>query len=108
MNPDHAQGFCQICAQCGKSFSQPSTFTFHQRTCSKTKKRLGETLAKAKEAWTAKKRRRVTMSQNDSVKPSVGPIAVEMADVLMTVVYGLPFSVLNAAHVLISAHRSAL
>ena len=61
--------FCEICPQCKKSFSQPSTFTHHQRNCSKTKKRLSNALAKAKETWIVKKRRRIVTREVDGVLP---------------------------------------
>jgi hypothetical protein len=44
---------------CGRSFSQPSALKYHQRSCSKAKKRLCGALVKAKEAWSDRKRRRV-------------------------------------------------
>jgi len=61
--------FCEICPQCRKSFSQPTTFTHHQRNCSKTKKRLSDALAKAKEKWIVKKRRRIFTLEDDNVLP---------------------------------------
>lgn len=47
-----------IC-QCGRSFSQHGALHYHQRSCAKTKKRLVGALAKAKEAWSSRKKRRV-------------------------------------------------
>jgi hypothetical protein len=47
----------QTCT-CGRTFSQPGAFIYHQRSCSKSKKCLVGALAVAKEAW-ANKRRRV-------------------------------------------------
>jgi hypothetical protein len=81
MDPDRTLPFCEICTQCGKSFSGPSTFTHHQRTCSKTKKRLGETLAKAKETWRAKKKCHIVSSQSDSVEV-VGAMTVDSDTVI--------------------------
>ena len=46
---------------CGRSFYQDSALTKHQRTCSKTKKRLSSALEKAKEVWRGKKRRRMSI-----------------------------------------------
>ena len=45
---------------CGRSFQQDSALTKHQRTCSKTKKRLSSALETAKEVWRDKKRRRTS------------------------------------------------
>jgi hypothetical protein len=42
---------------CGRSFKLANAFSNHQRQCKKTKKRLSSALDKAKELWTAKKRR---------------------------------------------------
>ena len=42
---------------CGRTFIQPSALHYHQRSCTKTKKRLAGALSKAKEAWGRKKRR---------------------------------------------------
>jgi hypothetical protein len=37
----------------------PQAFTYHKRSCEKTKKRLSGALEKAKEVWQANKRRRM-------------------------------------------------
>jgi len=55
--------FCETCV-CGKTFSQPGTFTHHKRICSKTKKRLAEALVKAREVWSSRKKRRTGTSEN--------------------------------------------
>jgi hypothetical protein len=47
----------QTCS-CGRTFSQPGPFIYHQRSCSKSKKRLVGALALAKEAWVNHKRKR--------------------------------------------------
>jgi hypothetical protein len=51
---------------CGRSFSVPSAFTNHSRTCGKTKKRLSSALEKAKEAWTLRKQRRLDLGDSKS------------------------------------------
>jgi hypothetical protein len=52
----------ETCA-CGRSFSQPSAYTNHNKNCPKSKKRLSGALAAAKEAWELRKRRRVTQGE---------------------------------------------
>jgi hypothetical protein len=49
---------CQLCV-CGRSFLQLGALNYHKRTCAKTKKRFSSALEKAKESWSAKKRRRL-------------------------------------------------
>jgi hypothetical protein len=44
---------------CGRTFSTPSAFQFHQRSCKKSKKRLAGALTKAREVWSIRKRRRL-------------------------------------------------
>jgi hypothetical protein len=43
---------------CGRTFLLPQAYTFHKRSCQKTKKRLASALEKAKECWQAKKRQK--------------------------------------------------
>jgi hypothetical protein len=50
------QHFSETC-HCGRVFSQTYAFTNHERTCKKSKKRLSDALAKAKQIYQAKKRR---------------------------------------------------
>jgi hypothetical protein len=50
--------YSQYCS-CGKSFSLPGALKYHQRTCSRAKKRLAGVLAKAREAWNDRKKRRI-------------------------------------------------
>jgi hypothetical protein len=50
---------------CGRSFKLANAFSNHQRQCQKTKKRLSSALGKAKELWTAKKRRCVDQPSQD-------------------------------------------
>lgn len=58
--------FEKLLCVCGRSFAQPSALKKHQRSCNKSKKRLAGALAKAKELWTARKRRRI----DDSTCPN--------------------------------------
>lgn len=44
---------------CGKEFTQLNAYNRHQRSCTKTKKRLSGALEKAKAIWDAKKHRRL-------------------------------------------------
>jgi hypothetical protein len=57
---------------CGCTLTSTHGYTNHQRNCSKTKKRLSSTLAKAREVRDAKKRRITGLVQ-------LGPIAEEVA-----------------------------
>lgn len=50
--------WCQVCI-CGRTFSVQQAYTYHKRSCEKTKKRLSGALEKAKEVWQANKRRRM-------------------------------------------------
>jgi hypothetical protein len=54
---DVPPAWSQACI-CGRVFSVPQAYTFHKRSCQKTKKRLSCALEKAKEVWQAKKRRK--------------------------------------------------
>jgi len=55
---DLPPAWSQICP-CGRTFSVPQAYTYHKRSCEKTKKRLSGALEKAKEIWRAKKRQKV-------------------------------------------------
>jgi len=48
---------------CGRVFSVPQAYSYHRRSCPKTRKRLSDALAKANEVWRAKKRQRIDGSQ---------------------------------------------
>jgi hypothetical protein len=63
--PDATAAFCETC-MCGRTFSQPGALHYHTRSCPKTKKRVSEALAKAKDAWTRKRRRLGTLSGDHS------------------------------------------
>ena len=55
---DLPPAWSQTCV-CGRAFSLPQTYTFHQRSCQRTKKRLLCALEKAKHVLQARKRRKV-------------------------------------------------
>ena len=55
--PSACQPF-EVCL-CGRTFAVPQAYTFHKRSCNKTKKRLSGALDKAKEIWQTKKRRKL-------------------------------------------------
>src|SRR5262247_1229805 len=63
----------QMCL-CGRSFSQPSAFNNHKRTCPKSRKRLSSALEKAKQLWSRKKRRRLDL--DEPIQPSAGLISM--------------------------------
>jgi hypothetical protein len=58
---------------CGRTFYQPQAYSFHQRNCKKTKKRLAGALEKAKEIWQAKKRRKIEGESPTEGLPVMGP-----------------------------------
>jgi hypothetical protein len=60
---DLPPAWSQTCV-CGRAFSLPQAYTFHQRSCQRTKKRLLGALEKVKDILQARKRRKV-----DSVLP---------------------------------------
>jgi len=55
---DLPPAWSQTCP-CGRTFSLPQAYTYHKRTCEKTKKRLSGALERAKIVWRAKKRQRL-------------------------------------------------
>lgn len=57
----------QVCS-CGRTFSVPQAYTYHKRSCQKTKKRLATALEKAKEVLHARKRQKTEgMAQNQEL-----------------------------------------
>lgn len=60
---------------CKRTFQQESALTKHQRTCPKTKKRLSSALAKAKEIWNGKKRRRTVGPVGETPDTTTLPVA---------------------------------
>jgi hypothetical protein len=69
---DLPPAWSQSCA-CGRTFSVPQAYTYHKRSCQKTKKRLFGALEKAREVWQAKKRQRMDQLENAAKDPSAGP-----------------------------------
>lgn len=54
---------------CGHVFTQLNTFNIHQRNCKKGRKRLAGALAKARELWSTRKRRRIDTTDADVPSP---------------------------------------
>ncbi len=48
---------------CGRVFSVPQAYSYHRRSCPKTRKRVSDALAKANEIWQAKKCQKIDGSQ---------------------------------------------
>ena len=59
---DLPPAWSQTCV-CGRTFSLPQAYAFHQRSCQRTKKRLVGALEKAKYILQARKRRKVKGSR---------------------------------------------
>jgi hypothetical protein len=55
---DLPPAWSQTCV-CGRTFSLPQAYAFHQRSCQRTKKRLLGALEKARDVLQARKRRKV-------------------------------------------------
>jgi len=69
--------YLTVCT-CGRTFAHLNAYGNHQRTCKKRKKHLSNALAKAKEAWTARKRSRREEGDKLTVStppPTFGPHA---------------------------------
>ncbi|KAI0064190.1 hypothetical protein BV25DRAFT_1800682 [Artomyces pyxidatus] len=65
---------------CGRSFLQPSALTHHQKSCTKSKKRLSSALANAKEAWMARKKARTVRDLSSTPIPTTLPESQEIED----------------------------
>jgi len=63
---DVLPAWSQACI-CGRVFSVPQAYTYHKRSCQKTKKRLSCALEMVKEVWQAKKRRKMEQMSRDEV-----------------------------------------
>lgn len=55
---DSSQG--HECNGCGRTFTQTNAFSYHLRTCKKSKVRLSSALATARENWTRLKKARLS------------------------------------------------
>ena len=64
---DLLAAWCQVCV-CGRTFSVPQAYTFHKRSCQKTKKRLSSALDKAKEVWQSKKHKKMEVTQSTTAE----------------------------------------
>jgi hypothetical protein len=64
---DLPSAWCQVCV-CGRTFSVLQAYTFHKRSCQKTKKRLSSALDKAKEVWKSKKHRKMEVVQTPAAE----------------------------------------
>jgi hypothetical protein len=70
---DLPPSWSQTCV-CGRAFSLPQAYTFHQRSCQRTKKRLLGALEKAKDILQARKRRKVeSVLPAQNLAPEAGP-----------------------------------
>ena len=79
---DVPPAWSQTCI-CGRIFSVPQAYTYHKRSCQKTKKRLSCALEKAKEVWQARKRRKTeeaTRIEETAGSPSNQNVAAEPLD----------------------------
>ena len=79
---DVPPAWSQACI-CGHIFSVPQAYTYHKRSCHKTKKRLSCALEKAKEVWQARKRRKTeeaTRIEETAVSSSNQEVAAQPPD----------------------------
>ena len=74
--------FSETCI-CGRTFSQHGPYNYHRRLCKTGNKRLSSALAKAKEIWSSRKRRRIhETSQGEN---HWSPTAEQSADLVVMV-----------------------
>jgi hypothetical protein len=66
---DFPAAWFETCA-CGRTFSVPQAFTYHKRSCDRTKKRLAVALDKAKDVWQAKKRQKTQEKTAAQLEPT--------------------------------------
>jgi len=62
---DLPPAWSQTCI-CGRTFSVPQAYTYHQRSCLKTKKRLSDAIAKAR-VWRVNKRQKTEEMERSRV-----------------------------------------
>jgi hypothetical protein len=67
-------------------------YTYHKRSCEKTKKRLSGALEKAKEAWQANKRRRLEEKVAKGGPPHPDEVPVLIAKPSASLEVRFPFS----------------
>jgi hypothetical protein len=78
-------------------FSAPQGYTFHKRSCLKTKKRFSSALDKAKEVWQSKKRRKMEVMPTPTAdNPPDQHVAVEqeLNDVVLAMLHEVRFMML--------------
>ncbi|KAH7904408.1 hypothetical protein BJ138DRAFT_1138545 [Hygrophoropsis aurantiaca] len=73
-------GYIRTCV-CGRSFFQPNAFSTHERSCSRTKKRLSGALVKAKELWSSRKRQRVMIQAANESGSEIARATAPIEDV---------------------------
>ena len=106
---DLRPAWSQTCV-CGRAFSLPQAYTFHQRSCQRTKKRLLGALEKAKDILQARKRRKVEsvlLAQNLAAEagPSSQPVDLQVAhpnDLLIPAVHSEVRFPFNRVHHLLT------
>jgi hypothetical protein len=64
--------WCEICI-CGRTFALPQAYTYHKRSCQKSKKRLASALERARVVWQAKKRRKIEDKAEKEALALAGP-----------------------------------
>ena len=58
---------------CGRSFTQQSALSKHQKSCQRSKKQLSVALDKAKSAWSEKKRQRLDLNGHERIALNIQP-----------------------------------
>ena len=72
---DVPPAWSQACI-CGRTFSVPQAYTYHMRSCPKTKKQLSSALQQAKEVFQARKRRKMEdAARRKAIETSGPPVA---------------------------------
>jgi hypothetical protein len=81
---DLPPAWCQVCV-CGRTFSVQQAYTYHKRSCQKTKKRLAGALGKAKEVWQANKRRKMEARAEKGPGALAGPSHLNIVTVTVPI-----------------------
>jgi len=88
-------GFFQACI-CGRTFSHHNAYNYHLRTCKSGKKRLSGALAKARDAFSSRKKRRLEESGQGGQEPlTEGGISTTDLVRLQQIPFETPFCVLK-------------